>query len=348
MSDSVRHKIQEIKYKQLESRINLELALETTQRDSRYSNTLVDLMRREEEILKDPRASASARGIVQRVDEALKQETEAFFAKATQMNIKRWQMLAEKLNKDRQQLRSEVSRASGGAVGRERASSRGYSIQRGSARRVPTPEEIEVESERLDYEYSKNWYKYENFNLQEAFQSQSARVENDWKTHENSIADEFNARRTKITGIDHSRHAQHNHASVDSDQRWQHPEKQKTLIHTAPVHSPNSTLNSSGDFGRGGLASRGGGRQQRNSAELDRLEKEYKQVMESLQNQKGDAKRWLHRQQVRLVAQTEQVRKERSVIADILLDIQSLNNLVKEYMVGGSGRAAAVEKASPA
>ncbi len=338
MTESSR-KLREVKLRQLFNKIELELTLETTQRDSRYSNTLVDLMRKEEVIIKDPHASAASRQIIQRVDEALKQETDVFFAKTTQQNIKRWKMLADKFHKEIQTVRSEVARSTYGVVGAANSKSgRGFPIRKFPTRAqgTPTADDIEVESERLEWEYNQHWYKYENFNLQEAFASQTARVENDWKQHEHTIADEFNAKRSKITGITTSP-PQHSHSGDNSrDTRWQHPEKQKTLIHTAPVHSPNSPSlqQISADFGRGGLASRGSGggaNSRAMNAELERLDKEFSGILESLQNQKGDAKRWLHRQQVRLIAQVEQVRKERLVIADVLLDIGDLNNLVTDY-----------------
>jgi hypothetical protein len=51
---------------------------------------------------------------------------------------------------------------------------------------------------------------------------------------------------------------------------------------------------------------------------LERLEKEYQESLNSLLRQKGDAKRWLLRQQIRLSAQCEEVRKEKAFIGDLL------------------------------
>jgi hypothetical protein len=52
---------------------------------------------------------------------------------------------------------------------------------------VPTPQELDDEAERLEMDYNKHWYQYENFSLQEAFASQQARVESDWGTHERNL-----------------------------------------------------------------------------------------------------------------------------------------------------------------
>ena len=328
MAMDFKKKVHNLKLSQLDAKIGVELSLETLQRDSRYSNTLVDLMRREETILKDNHATKAAQGIVAKVDEALKEETQAFFAKATQQNIKRWAALRNKVVKEAQAIHSQhaknVNSTSSAKV------VRGFPTIRfpRSGAAQPVPFDLEVEAERLEYEYSRNWYKYENFNLTEAFNSQSARVEKDWEQHEDSLAADYAASRAKITGVAQERVA---HATgVAEDARWQHPEKQKTLIHTAPVHSPSSSL----EFGRARTASGGtsGGLSRQRAADLERLDREHAAVCYSLQSQKGDAKRWLHRQQVRLVAQVEEVRKERTVIADILLEICDLNNLLQQHV----------------
>lgn len=57
---------------------SLELQLETTPRDSRFSHTLLELMRKEETMANE---SPGAQAVSQKVDEMLKQETQAFFHK---------------------------------------------------------------------------------------------------------------------------------------------------------------------------------------------------------------------------------------------------------------------------
>jgi hypothetical protein len=82
--------------------------------------------------------------------------------------------------------------------------------------------------------------------LREAFSSQAARVDKDWAVHEDQLADDYQTRRRSIVGVS-SREAVGSSPSTASPSRdhtdggrWQHPEKQKTLIHTAPVLSPTS------------------------------------------------------------------------------------------------------------
>ena len=114
---------------------------------------------------------------------------------------------------------------------------------------------------RLIEDYNRNWFECEGFNLNEAFKSQTAKVNADWQIHETSITDEYNSKRKQLCKVvfTHSTHyfpsyfpshlQDENHISSNAssktsspdglDSRWQHPEKQKTLIHTAPVLSPS-------------------------------------------------------------------------------------------------------------
>lgn len=73
---------------------------------------------------------------------------------------------------------------------------------------------------------------------------------------------------------------------------------------------------------------------------MEKLEREYQETLNSLYRQKGDAKRWLLRQQIRLTAQCEEVRKEKSYVAQMLEDEakdfavlqQALQNLFRKQM----------------
>lgn len=55
--------------------------------------------------------------------------------------------------------------------------------------------------------------------------------------------------------------------------------------------------------------------------------------MESLEKQKAEAKRWLLRQQVRLMAQAEEVHKEKQVIGELMEclmeEFNTVNGLVQ-------------------
>ncbi len=62
-----------------------------------------------------------------------------------------------------------------------------------------TMEDIDKESERLEYDYNKHWFEYEMFNVNEAFKSQLNRMESDWKQHERILEQEFVAKRESLS-----------------------------------------------------------------------------------------------------------------------------------------------------
>jgi len=322
-------------------RIQLELAFETAPRDSRYSNTLIDMMKKEEQVLgKDPNPAVS-RAVTQKVDETLRGETRAFFAKSVQKNVKRWTSMKDKFNRESQQFANEIMEEMR-KVKPPSDNSRQISATNKS---VPTPTELDEEADRLECDYNKNWYKYENFSLQEAFKSQQNRIENDWSVHEKALEEEYRVKRERIAGPmaaygnrAHQPSGSSNHNNNGGhDPRWQHPEKQKTLIHTAPVLSPTRQPASQQQKHRSatspyeyqdeavGVGGSGGWNAKTSrelsagaAAELDRIHREYEASLRSMQKQKGDAKRWLYRQQVRLQAQAIEVQWERSAIADFM------------------------------
>ena len=223
-------------------RMQLELTLETTPRDSRYSNSLVNLMKCEEAAVRDGGNSLSS-DITRRVDEALAQETHKFFAKTCAQNIKRWKALSQKLERERDKQRGilmeQISRA--GKNVQPTAARKGGSLTP-ARKEMYTSDDLEDEALRLEEDYNRNFLQYEGFNLTEAFKSQAAKVDKDWAVHELALAEDYKTRRRQITGDDGSRDVVKTGAKQqDNDQensRWQHPEKQKTLIHTAPVLVP--------------------------------------------------------------------------------------------------------------
>ncbi len=320
--------IADLKRSHYHQRIQQELTFETTPRDSRYSNGLLELMKREEQIVKDCNYNAS-KVIIQKVDEALRSETQQFFAKSAFQNVKRWVTLKDKFNVERQQMLASANNLNDNDIANS----------------------IEVEAERLELDYNSNWFLYENYNLQQAFRSQTSRVENDWQCHEASLAEEFRARKEKLMGTSGDGNQPLNNLGGNShhhDQRWQHPEKQKTLIHTAPVLTPTRQQDLVTEVSMGD----GGGRWNRGKkdlevmfnaltcwqwlmscvSQLDRLERELQSSIESLERQKADAKRWLLRQQVRLQAQAEEVQREKLAVAELLAaefaDFQQLRHSV--------------------
>jgi hypothetical protein len=322
-------------------RINLELLMETTPKESRYSSNLVDLMKREEAALQEGGSSSSTkqiqvRDLVVRVDDLLFQETRAFFQKNVQQNNKRWRTLAEKL---------EGERALGACTGIKRVQTDAVAgattaiTAQGEAKwssfnQSGAKLDLDLESMRLEEDYNRNWSLYEEFHLREAFKGQSNRVDIEWSGHEAELLDDYCARKSSITGesadsIRYNYSNNNNNSSsssssssdVDSSspQRWQHAEKQKTLVHTAPVLSPVRKDMSNGVVGGGGGGSLVLKRQTKESkAELERLDQQFRAARSSLEAQKFGAKRWMAKQEVRLLAQAGEVAKERSVIADLI------------------------------
>lgn len=283
-----------------------DLTLEVAPRDSRFSPQLMELMKREESLLRDPAAPAT-KSVIQRVDEALRNETQQFFAKVVNQNVRKWENLRQNLQKEIQTLKKQIT---------NRLRSEEMTPSSSGTAASSTIDVIAMEEERLMVDYYRNWYRYEMFHLQEAFSSQLARIDRDWGAHEQNLRNEYDTKRESITGRSSSPNP--NSSSNTGDEsggasKWHHPEKQKTLIHTAPVFAPSSTVGS-----RGSSATKRDKTSASSTIELQRLDKEFQDALQQLQRQKADAKRWLHRQQLRLSAQCEEVRREKAVVADII------------------------------
>jgi len=320
-------------------RIALELQLETTTHDSRFSNQLLGLMQKEEIMQRD--GTGPPVDLVRKTDEMLGQETRKFFAKTTGSNVRRWNALDAKLSKERDRLKSEVQSSSGSSSSFSSPSlSPSFSSQAtgasnhhsglisssyvsGRPGREITEEDLDIEAARLEEDYNRNWLQYEGFNLREAFKSQKTRVDSEWAVHENAILDEYTIKKNELTGksmmTPSPSHANGSNVSPDSGGRWQHPEKQKTLIHTAPVLSPSKKGGGSGSFPTTPLSSPSNKKTSAVIAvELEKLDQTYQLSKMALDRQKAGALRWMSRQQIRLLSQAEEVSAERQVIASIL------------------------------
>lgn len=292
---------------------NQDLVLEVAPRDSRFSPVLLEMMRKEELLMKDPSSNA-ARALVQKVDEALRTETQQFFAKVVNQNSRKWEMLRGNMRKEIAALKRYLaSRLSSEAVQEEPL------------------DIIAAEEERLQIDYNRNWHRYEVFHLQEAFKSQTARIDRDWNTHEESLKNDFDTKKAAIVGPAATTAGKAKTGSDNNeDLKWQHPEKQKTLIHTAPVFTPARASTSSTTAA---TTTNNAAANSKNVAELQRLERDYQDALTSLLKQKTDAKKWLYRQQVRLTAQCEEVRKEKSLVADVLQEEYSELTALQKMLV---------------
>lgn len=287
-----------------QQRLQLELTLETIPRDSRYSAQLIDLMKREEMAIRDNTDPKNMRDLIQRVDDALRTETERFFNKTVQQNVKRWETLQKKTEGEVQRLLHspppEVTTSPQKNCAKSDAACTKPPVDDSEFNyRIPTAAEMDRETLRLEEDYNQNWLRYEGHNLQSAFQSQIARVESDWISQEMALTDDFDMRKAQLTGsfpLDSP-----TRATAAASDRWQHPEKQKTLIHTAPVLSP--TINRT---------------QEPQTADLERLHRQYRAAMDNLERQKAAAVRWMGRQEIRLVAQCKESAVERRAISAVI------------------------------
>lgn len=206
----------------------LELTLDTTPRDSRYSTSLVELMKREETLTRDGGSASTIAELAKAVDAALNDETSKYFRKITQQNVRKWAALNAKLARDRDHFNAELRE-------KNQLEIFAYKEQLNSSREI-TSDDLDLEEARLEEDYNKNWIHYEGFHLEEAFNSQKQRIERDWGIHEKGLNDDYIARKRIICPSSAHEAVSVSSSGVSSanDDRWQHPEKQKTLIHTVP------------------------------------------------------------------------------------------------------------------
>jgi len=130
--------------------------------------------------------------------------------------------------------------------------------------------------------------------------SKRAKVDMEWGKHEQILLQDYLAKRRQLTGVSEAAVATTS-TPTKADDRWQHPEKQKSLIHTAPVLSPKSAATASGS---GAKAVMKIGRGDAFSPELEALEKSYARLQLSAAQQKSAALRYCIRRYHALVRST--------------------------------------------
>ena len=145
------------------------------------------------------------------VDEALALETHNFFERTAAQNVKRWKVLSQKLDNNFEKFRGilsdEIIKMNPNHIAVVSAASSSTNTmnsvgpqQDSRARRVPTAEEMDEESLRLEADYNNNFLSYEGFNLSEAFKSHKMKVDKDWSAHELLLEEDYNSRRCMMTG----------------------------------------------------------------------------------------------------------------------------------------------------
>lgn len=252
---------------------------------------LVNLMQREEVLLREGKQCGD---ISREVENALNHETKAFFSKMSSSNKKRWHFLLHKVQKDKEELLDMVrdkcahdftgddhildddfAMETGGASSSGAKADRSGTVSGGgkelSGRKnkytagsgTVSALDIEIESLRLEEDYNKNWLDIESFHIQEAFKSQKERIDSEWGVHFDRLSAQFEAKRNEIVGkrerVSVTSSASPSPLGQSQEGRWQHPEKQKTLIHTAPVFSPVQEKDKQGSGSKGSKTAVGSG-----------------------------------------------------------------------------------------
>lgn len=334
-------------------RYQLELGLDDIARDSRYSNTLIEYMKKEEQFTREGNIHSNISiDTTKKVEILLKQETKAFFHGVTQHNLKKWIALLQKFDKERAKVKDYV-------INRVKDTNTNNISATSTAPLTPrlTKKMLFDEELRLEEDYNENWLKYEKFSLDEAFKSQLARIDNDWSAHEIEANKDYQLKCNKLGVHATCLQVSNNTASASSQiHKWQNAEKQKTLIHTAPVmkpslenlsisnvhhpskqQSPRSKKNGNHNFERF-LNSQGTGNHLQNEqilAEAQNIDVQYQAVCKHLKIQKCNAIRWMRRQQIRLVAQSEELDVERRAIASLMKrernEFSNLKQLISEH-----------------
>ena len=193
------------------------------------------MIQREEALIRE---GSFTQEYAKKVDESLRSETSAFFSRVAQQNVKKFNTFAAKVNRERDILKHELVESLNINMAQDNTNA-----MKNKQYSVSFMTDLDNEAQRLDEIYNEKWYEFESFNLEEAFRSQYARIETEWNSHLQSLRDNIQSKkrqlnRTDMMDIPGNNNAMSSPSSADS--RWQHPEKQKTLIHTAPVLSPTS------------------------------------------------------------------------------------------------------------
>ena len=319
------------------NRVKCELKLETTARSAQYSPRLMDMMRREEGALRD--GAAASDDMFKKVDELIGQETRSIFAKITGQNCNTWSSFNKSLINGAKKFVEETRHAYRGSpdsvtsiAGDTNPSRSARNAAGAEGMRAPVDMWYVKESLRLEEHYNRDWLDIETFHLTEAFKSQEAKITTEWAEHEGQLTRELMNKRAELDPTDAADVGGRMASPSGSDsgsERWHSAEKQKTLIHTAPVLSPVRARASS--FGRDGKSkfSRG---DPALMEQLMRLEREYSVVMESLKRQRLSAMRWMTRQQVRFMAQAVEMHKERLQIAKVIeLDLRVVEDICDSF-----------------
>jgi hypothetical protein len=194
-------------------------------------------MQREELSLREGRHCLD---LSREVETALANETRLFFSKISQSNVKKWNSLVSKHQREKEELIQLVRDNC-------RIHFSDNFLNSSNKHRDITPIDLEVEAVRLEMEYNKHWYEIESFHINEAFKSQKDRIDSEWGSHLDNLNEAYDKKIRTLTGEDYSTTEKATAgATGPGGGRWHNAEKQKTLIHTAPVLSPTTVTTTGG------------------------------------------------------------------------------------------------------
>ena len=254
-------------------RRKMDLEIEQSPLESKFSAQLQDLMGQEEQICAmgpdyvQGRAAQQAAATFAKVDELLAVETKRYFETQSRYNQQRWQSLFrrhaqeqarfhEELDARMRAVATHVGAAADAAApepadGRDDASwawpsaSSPTAAQQAAARPAPGGDDADADrrfdeaERRMRAATAAAWREHELFNLSCAFGLQLARVDAEWAAYESRLKQEVDAR---LGALDARRTdaAVAEPADAGGPRQWRDKEKQSRLVHTAPVFEPDA------------------------------------------------------------------------------------------------------------
>jgi hypothetical protein len=290
-------------------RLKLQASLESSAafRAGTLSPHLLGLMHREEDAMV---GEGPSRSLVGRIDSLLASETENHFRGQCRIRLQKWQSLLGRQSAERLHVPGARSVL---AQGEEKppSSARLERCPREVAPGSLTAEQFRAQEALVRKRTNEAWGETERYAVESAIDLQLERLEADWGVHEERLRLEYDACRSQS-----STRAPGATSSKKRDQRWHGREKQSRLIHTAPVFTPD---------GAGAAAPTG--------KVSDRLlDSAYSAALEQLLLQKRNAKQWLKRQKIRLVAQINVLCDEKLVVGKWITEAVAEEQRLRESL----------------
>jgi hypothetical protein len=309
--------------------MRLDLEIETNPLESKFSAALLDLMQREEQSTAQGRGGSEPHELLcRRVDQLLRTETVRHCELQAQANSQRWEQLLRRQVEERASFRQQCLSAVGAVV------DAGVALNR---RDLSLEEAFALEERRLKRDAFKNFARYENFNLDNAFGLQHKRVEAEWGVYELQMLEDYETQRAAILGTAPRARG----AAAQEEQAkgpWKSKEKQSKLFNTAPVFSPDSGMEKQ----------KTAKMTQAMEVQMANLDRMFAQAKEKIDVQKQNAVRWINRQEARMKIQVEAIDKDRQLITPYLLKAdEDFDKFFRQVELIALERRAVVAGSSP-